>query len=316
MFVSKIKKTRILRLLTLIDSFPCNRPPPSCGHPKTEHTCHENDDGCPPCPFLTKKSCLCGKSLVPNVRCSQENVRCGKPCQSTLSCGVHKCRKQCHRENDCEDCNQMCSRLKPICQHIDTNPCHGLSECDESSPCQTVVVMTCKCGNVKSKTICGASTKNPQSKQSEILECKSSCEGAERNARLARALGIVDTAALKRETNYSDQMLSFTSINFGFASGIEKAFNEFVSSTRRVLQLPSMPASRKMFCADLAQAYNFDYSIIDDYVIVRRRIGTHLPNPLITKVIRDKKQDATGIVELKNPVNVSTNSQSNDWEDH
>jgi transcriptional repressor NF-X1 len=60
--------------------YPCARPPPSCGHPKAQHACHEDPIPCPPCPFLTTKQCACGKKMVPNVRCSQEKVPCGTPC--------------------------------------------------------------------------------------------------------------------------------------------------------------------------------------------------------------------------------------------
>jgi transcriptional repressor NF-X1 len=59
---------------------PCSRSPPPCGHPHTQHTCHEDPALCPPCPHLTTKSCACGKNLVGNIRCSQENVHCGVPC--------------------------------------------------------------------------------------------------------------------------------------------------------------------------------------------------------------------------------------------
>ena len=63
-------------------TYPCLRPAPSCGHPTTPHTCHEDTVSCPPCPFLATKLCACGKKLVPNVRCSLETdkVSCGTIC--------------------------------------------------------------------------------------------------------------------------------------------------------------------------------------------------------------------------------------------
>ena len=60
--------------------YPCDRPPPDCGHPRTQHACHEDPAPCPPCPFLTTKQCACGKKMVGNVRCSQEKVSCGTTC--------------------------------------------------------------------------------------------------------------------------------------------------------------------------------------------------------------------------------------------
>jgi hypothetical protein len=61
-------------------SYPCSRPSPPCGHPSTQHTCHEDPIPCPPCPFLTSKTCACGKNTVGNVKCSQERVSCGVVC--------------------------------------------------------------------------------------------------------------------------------------------------------------------------------------------------------------------------------------------
>lgn len=61
-------------------TYPCSRPPPPCGHPSTQHSCHEDPTPCPPCPFLTSKACACGKREMGNVRCSQEKVSCGVVC--------------------------------------------------------------------------------------------------------------------------------------------------------------------------------------------------------------------------------------------
>lgn len=65
-------------------SYPCSRPPPPCGHPKSPHSCHEDPTPCPPCPFLTSKVCACGKNTVPNIRCSQEKVSCGTACGKSV----------------------------------------------------------------------------------------------------------------------------------------------------------------------------------------------------------------------------------------
>ena len=70
----------------------CMRDPPSCGHPRAPHSCHEDPSACPPCPFLTGKICACGKKVVDNVRCSQEKVSCGVVCGKWVSfvgCPLH-----------------------------------------------------------------------------------------------------------------------------------------------------------------------------------------------------------------------------------
>jgi hypothetical protein len=66
-------------------AYQCSREPPSCGHPMSQHTCHEDPTPCPPCPFLTRKECLCGKKVLDNIKCSQEKVLCGTPCGKYVS---------------------------------------------------------------------------------------------------------------------------------------------------------------------------------------------------------------------------------------
>ena len=66
-------------------NYPCDRPPPPCGHRKHPHLCHEDLVSCPPCSFLTSKPCACGKKVVENVTCSREKVFCGTPCGKLVS---------------------------------------------------------------------------------------------------------------------------------------------------------------------------------------------------------------------------------------
>ncbi|TIB72240.1 hypothetical protein E3Q08_00454 [Wallemia mellicola] len=308
-------------------TYPCNRPPPECGHPRPSHTCHGDDVSCPPCPFLTTRSCQCGKSQISNVRCSQENVRCGKKCDKIQECG-HRCKKSCHKD-ECrgpeEACSSVCGRLRSICSHTDIAQCHGLTPCDESMPCQAVIIMACKCGTQKAKATCGASLSNTHSKQDVYLECKSSCAAAERNSRLARALGINDTFKRKIDYNFSSETIRFAQINQGFVSGIEKAYNEFIDSSNRALQLPLMNKSRSAFCIDYAEAYGFDTEIFEDVITIRRKIGSHLPSQLLTKLVDEYKQDKAGVIEFRKPSGQSTpqlsrqgsvsTHQSDDWEE-
>ena len=56
-------------------NYQCPMPPPPCGHPRTQHTCHDDTISCPPCPFLTTKLCACGKKEVRNLRCSLEREK-------------------------------------------------------------------------------------------------------------------------------------------------------------------------------------------------------------------------------------------------
>ena len=98
-------------------NFPCNREPPPCGHPKTNHSCHESE-GCPPCPFLTSKVCACGKMTLPNARCSLPKVSCGTPCGKPLPCGFHTCRRMCHGD-DCGVCESVCGKDRKLWYVVD-----------------------------------------------------------------------------------------------------------------------------------------------------------------------------------------------------
>jgi transcriptional repressor NF-X1 len=64
----------------------CNRQT-SCGHPKIQHNCHMDDVSCPKCPYLTQKTCMCGKSVLKNQPCWSTQVSCGQVCKRRLKCG-------------------------------------------------------------------------------------------------------------------------------------------------------------------------------------------------------------------------------------
>ncbi len=114
-------------------TYPCARPPPPCGHPKTQHACHEDPTPCVPCIFLASKQCACGKKMVDNVRCSQEKVSCGTKCGKyvlalasaycpllklrhvfrLLACGYHHCERSCHGDA-CGKCNALCGKSRKL----------------------------------------------------------------------------------------------------------------------------------------------------------------------------------------------------------
>lgn len=76
---------------------PCTHPciiDPPCGHPKVTHTCHPTDEGCPKCPYLVEKLCICGKRSVKNQPCFRaqtSGVSCGMTCGALMPCGYHRC---------------------------------------------------------------------------------------------------------------------------------------------------------------------------------------------------------------------------------
>ncbi|WWD00950.1 hypothetical protein V866_007888 [Kwoniella sp. B9012] len=267
--------------------YPCDRPAPACGHPKSPHSCHESPE-CPPCPYLTDKPCACGKDpAVKNVRCSQDRVSCGQQCGELLGCGYHKCTKLCHRPGECESCTQVCGKPKRICKHPCTTTCHAPAKCPENDPCQALVTQSCACGHLQSRTSCGASTSNPRSREVEQLKCNSECAVRQRNARLADALGIKQNE--RGLEMYEDELKTFATQNHGFVKMVENTFEEFIKGTRQSMVLPHMPPAKRVFVMSLAEHYRLTRELIDQEpnrsVQIRRRVDTRLPNPLLSSAV-------------------------------
>ncbi|WWC68275.1 uncharacterized protein I206_102198 [Kwoniella pini CBS 10737] len=267
--------------------YPCDRPEPACGHPKSPHSCHENPE-CPPCPYLTDKPCACGKDLsVKHVRCSQDRVSCGQQCGELLGCGYHKCTKLCHRPGDCESCAQVCSKPKRVCKHPCTSTCHAPAKCSENDPCQAIVTQSCACGHLQARTSCGASTTNPRSREVEQLKCNSECAVRQRNARLAEALGIKPSE--RGLEVYEDELKSFASQNHGFVKMVETTFEDFIKGTRQSMVLPHMPPAKRVFVMSLADHYRLTKELVDQEpnrsVQIRRRVDTRSPNPSLSSSV-------------------------------
>ena len=231
-------------------SYPCVRPPPPCGHPMAPHLCHEDPTPCPACVYLTEKRCACGKTMVSNIRCSQEKVSCGKPCGRPLGCGFHPCEQLCHA-GACAPCTTVCGKPRKLwyvivfvgrnfrndtgafslpVQHPCTQPCHAPSACPEVEPCSATTIITCACGRIRQSVLCGRCVSSSAGREAALTpRCTNECEIAKRNARLAEALGInPDTHKTNHNVTYSDELVSFARHNGKFVELVEKTFAEYV----------------------------------------------------------------------------------------
>ncbi|KAE9400334.1 hypothetical protein BT96DRAFT_965353 [Gymnopus androsaceus JB14] len=283
-------------------SYPCSLPPPPCGHSKTPHTCHFPDTPCPPCPFLTHKSCACGKKSVPNMRCSldSDKVSCGLVCGKLMPCGYHKCDRTCHA-GECGACSSMCGKARKLClpeHHPCTNLCHAPTGCDEDEPCQTRIEVSCECGRIRQAVVCGrsrANTSGAARAKGQVISCTAECALKKRNARLAEALGIKTDASggvLSDAATYSDEVVAFSRTNAKFLTLVEDTLAEFVKSSRTKQVLPSMPMEKRSFVHNLASVYRLDSQMVDQdphrSVQIIRRIDTRIPNPLLSAYIASK----------------------------
>ncbi|KAF9220771.1 hypothetical protein BS17DRAFT_713315 [Gyrodon lividus] len=306
-------------------TYPCARPPPACGHPRVPHVCHEAvvvagadtpDEGlgpgpegtagmgaCPPCPSLTKKLCACGKKMVDNVKCSQERVSCGSVCGRLLACGFHHCKRLCHAD-ECGMCTAVCGKSRKSClpaHHPCTQTCHAPASCPETEACLALITLTCPCGHRRSTIPCSGN-KLP-------LECTGECAIQKRNARLAEALGISEEKrdAMSAGTNvtWSEELVAFARGvgNAKFVGIVEKAFSDFITSTRRTQVLPHMPPERRKFVHDVASVYRMDITMVDQEphrsVQLIRRIDTRIPMPLLSQYVASTGPSLGRLADLK-----------------
>jgi len=255
---------------------PCGtRPPPcrfecervkDCGHPQVPHNCHLDDEPCPKCPFLTTKSCLCGRTQLKNQPCWLNDARCGEVCGKTLKCGFHSCLKTCHRPGECEDaarsCQQPCGKEKS-CGHPCSAPCHSPFPCKEDKPCEHKIFITCDCQRLKQEARCAA-TKNTIGNASKGLKCDDECARLERNRKLALALNIDPETHTDDHIPYSAETLNVYMANTSWCQEQEKELRAFATDPEeRRYRFKPMKGPQRGFLHALAEDFGFDSESMD-----------------------------------------------------
>ncbi|KAI8678385.1 R3H domain-containing protein [Fusarium keratoplasticum] len=240
----------------------------ACGHPSVEHQCHPDDVECPPCAYLTEKVCACGKTTFHNKPCHLQQVHCGEICGQKLQCGLHTCRKLCHRPGECGDaregCEQVCGKTKLLCNHTCQNVCHGQTPCNESTACQKKMVVQCPCGNYKKEFKCLTSTSNPTPSRPE-LRCDEECERLDRNRRLAAALNIDPASHTNDHVPFSDNTLKLYKQFPSWGDSQERHFRVFAANPDEVrLRYEPMRNESRQFLHLLAEDFGLE-SKSEDY---------------------------------------------------
>lgn len=252
---------------------------PECGHPPVEHHCHPEQAGCPKCPFLVDKWCSCGKEKLHSQPCHLQEARCGKPCGKKLKCGLHFCKKLCHRPGDCEDstleggqCGQFCGKVKMFCEHRCQSSCHGQTPCNETAACSGRTEIACPCGLRKQEVRCLASSTNTEPARPEI-KCDDECLRQERNRRLAAALNIDPTTHTNDHVPYSDDTLALFKATPSWCETQEREFRVFSQSPTEIrIRYKPMPNNQRRFLHVLAEDYGLESRSEDNepfrYVLV------------------------------------------------
>ncbi len=246
--------------------FECERPK-SCGHPQVSHNCHDNDESCPKCPFLTEKGCMCNKRRLKNQPCWLADVRCGEVCGRKLKCGSHFCRKLCHKPGDCEDagkaCQQACGKAKKVCGHSCEEACHAPYACREDKPCAHKFFITCECQHLKQDMKCNASNTS-EGNSKKTLACDDECARLERNRKLALALNIDPDAHKDDHIPYSADTLKMFQENVKWAQTQEREFRVFGNDEHeKRLRFKPMQPHHRAFLHALAEDYGLDSESMD-----------------------------------------------------
>ncbi|XP_077789501.1 transcriptional repressor NF-X1 isoform X2 [Podarcis muralis] len=273
----------------------CTRPH-ECDHP-VYHSCH-SEDKCPPCTYLVQKWCMGRHELRSNIPCYLTDISCGLPCDRMLKCGMHKCKRICHK-GEClidEECRQPCTILRLHCNHPCMSPCHPSLPCPTTS-CSAKVELHCECGRRKETMICSEASSTFQRiaaisiaskltdphhgdsieisklitkkemKQTR-LQCDDECLALERNRRFAEALHIDDSSdpfnVRASVPKYSDSLKEDARKDLKFVSEVEKEMKALVEAvnkskhTKKSHCFPPMNREHRRIIHELAQAYGIE----------------------------------------------------------
>ncbi|XP_077166375.1 transcriptional repressor NF-X1 isoform X2 [Paroedura picta] len=273
----------------------CTRPH-ECDHP-VYHSCH-SEEKCPPCTYLVQKWCMGRHELRSNIPCYLTDISCGLPCDRMLKCGMHKCKRICHK-GEClidEECRQPCTIPRLHCNHPCVSPCHPSLPCPSTS-CSAKVEVHCDCGRRKETMVCSDASSmyqriaaisiaskltDPQFGDSvEIsrlitkkemkqtrLQCDEECLALERNRRFAEALHIDDTSdpfnVRSSAPKYSDTLKEDGRKDLKFVGETEKEMKALVEAvnkskhTKKSHCFPPMKREHRRIIHELAQAYGIE----------------------------------------------------------
>ncbi|XP_064409333.1 transcriptional repressor NF-X1 isoform X2 [Latimeria chalumnae] len=285
---------------------PCGTRPPECKNPCTRkhecdhpvfHNCH-SEEKCPPCTYLTQKWCMGKHELRSNIPCHLLDISCGLQCNKLLPCGMHKCKRICHK-GECvtdDQCQQPCAVSRPDCGHSCMAPCHRGSPCPRT-PCNAMVVLHCNCGRRKESMICSDASSAYHriaaiamaSKLSDMqlgdsveisklitkkeikqtrLQCDEECAGLERNRRLAEALSIDSSSdpfnIRSSNSKYTDSLKEDARKDLKFVSEVEEEMKALVEAvnkgkvTKRSHCYPPMNRDHRKIIHDLAEVYGIE----------------------------------------------------------
>ncbi|KAH3667910.1 hypothetical protein WICMUC_005188 [Wickerhamomyces mucosus] len=271
-----------------------------CGHSQMPHNCHENDIPCQKCTKTVEKWCNCGKSKV-KAMCYQEEVFCPDRCGKKLSC-QHTCMLSCHKEESGCVCKSICGKKKKYCNHIDRSKCHFPERCNDTNACDEKLLLSCKCGNIKKETLCGAN-KEKESSHNKPLDCEISCVIKEREERLQKAFGIIPKSEAEfkiEDLPYTAKMLKISILQSRWCLNIESIFKKFMSDeSLKNYHFQPMRREQREYIYEMAEAY-FLYGESQDRephrsVFISKRAASSIPKISLTSAMESFQRYSQGV---------------------
>lgn len=239
----------------------------SCGHRPERHNCHTDDVSCPKCSALVTKTCNCGAKELKNIICSVQNVSCGKICTVKKECG-HYCNVACNANctrgvhAKVSDCQSMCRKIRKKCPHMCASKCHfGKNTACDALQCKEQVEITCSCGRLTKRVLCGATT-TETTKIGTVFECDEECLQAKREEELRR---IFNVSPQEFVSSYPASVLNVFCKQPSWCLKMELIIRNFVSdyqdcvaanlNARKSLHFPPMSKPQRSFIHELATTY-------------------------------------------------------------
>ncbi|NXG04460.1 NFX1 protein, partial [Sakesphorus luctuosus] len=290
----------------------CTRPH-DCDHP-VYHSCH-SEEKCPPCTYLTQKWCMGKHELRSNIPCHLTDISCGLRCNQMLKCGMHKCKRICHK-GEClidEECKQpfcLTSLTWRLHLHLYTHLqrfmcCRKLNLMFFFFRIAAISIAT-KLTDLQlgdSVEISRLITKK-EMKQAR-LQCDEECLALQRNRRLAEALEIDDNSdpfnIRSSGPKYSDLLKEDARKDLKFVSDIEKEMRMLVEAvnkgkhTKKSHCYPPMNRDHRRIIHELAQVYGIESVSYDNepkrnVVITAVKGKSICPSNTLTSVLDKEMQ--------------------------
>ncbi|KAG9123656.1 FKBP12-associated protein, partial [Ceratobasidium sp. 392] len=144
---------------------------------------------------------------------------------------------------------------------------------------------------------------------SRVLKCQDACTVAKRNARLADALGISESARAGsvNSVTWSPELVAFCRVtaNQAFVKNVEKALADFVGSDKKAHVLPHMPEVRRKFVTEVAEVYRVSTQLVDDEprrsVQLIRRPDSRIPTPTLSQASAPAPSRLGSLGDLRKP---------------